>query len=157
MKAKEWLVSNGFLKEVTRGRISSENHARLAESGKAFSDWPKGVVMVNEETNKTTGETEEKVTYHRTDGYGANGNPVDIAPYVYNLTTHAAYEDTTDGSKGKRRSLKEVCFNDGVSLVQCTCGAPKVVARNGHGYVDVTIVAETSVPVPGNVWDKPKR
>lgn len=159
MKAKEYLFNKGLIPAIGKGRISHANHEALQEaydSGQRFSDWPKGVLMVNEAKDKDTGETVEKVTYNRTDGYGDNGNPVDIAPYLYNLTTHAVYEDTQDGSKGFKRSLKEVCANDGVSLVQCTCGAPRVVARNGVGHVDVTIYAETSAPAKGDVWARQK-
>lgn len=156
MKAKEWLHKNGFIAEIGRGRISGENHARLAESGQTFSDWPKGVVMVEEVTDAATGEVEDKVTYHRTDGYTSTGEIAEIAPYRYNHDTHAVYEDNADGTKGKRRSLREVCKNDGVSLVQCGCGAPEVVATDGRGHVAVTIYAETSKPVQGNVWDKRK-
>lgn len=151
MKAKQWLKDNGHIAKIGRGRISGENHQRLAESGQTFTDWPKGVVMVEENA-----EGEDKVTYHRTDGYTSTGEVAELAPYLYNHDTHAAYEDTETG-KGKRRSLREVCANDGVSLVQCTCGAPKVVATDGRGHVAVTIYAETSKPVAGNVWDKPKR
>lgn len=157
IKAKEWLKANGHIQEVTRGRISHANHVLLKEAydnGQRFSDWSddRVSVQVTETTDKATGDVTEVVTAHRIDGYAANGNPVDIAPYLYNHTTHAVYEDTVDGSKGFKRSLREVCFNCSVSLVQCTCGAPQVVARNGHGYVPATIVAETSKPFVGFVW-----
>lgn len=156
IKAKEWLKANGHIQEVTRGRISHANHVLLQEAyegGQRFSDWgpDRVAVMVTETTDKTTGDVTEVTSAHRIDGYGSNGNPVDIAPYLYNHTTHAVYEDTVNG-KGRKRSLKEVCFNDGVSLVQCTCGDPKVVARNGQGYVPVTIVLESSEPHKGFVW-----
>lgn len=156
IKAKQWLKDNGHVAEVTRGRISTANHLLLQQAydnGQRFSDWgpERNAVMVTETTDKA-GTVTETTSVHRIDGYGANGNPVDIAPYLYNHTTHAVYEDTVDGSRGAKRSLREVCFNCSVSLVQCTCGAPQVVARNGHGYVPATIVAENSKPFVGFVW-----
>lgn len=162
VKAKQWLKDNGHIAEITRGRISHENHTRLQsayESGQRFSDWgpDRVAVMVTESTDSATGEVTETVTAHRIDGYDAHGNIAEIAPYRYNLDTHAVYEDTSDGSKGKRRSLKEVCFTCSVSLVQCTCGNPHVVARNGQGYVPVSIVAESVKPHAGNVWDSPRK
>lgn len=161
MKAKEWLVKEGHIAHAGKGRMSHAHHALLNEAygnGVRFSNWSPNTVavMVTETTDKATGEVTETVTAHRIDGYQANGMPVEIAPYLYNHDTHAAYEDTADGSKGKRRSLREVCSNDGVSLVQCTCGAPRIVATDGRGHVDVTIVAEHSRPLAGNIWDKRK-
>ena len=153
MKAKEWLKANGHIAEITRGRISHENHTRLQaayEDGQRFSDWgpEKVAVMVTESTDKATGEVTETVTAHRIDGYESNGMPVEIAPYRYNHDTHKAVEDD-----GTVRTLREVCFNCGVSLVQCTCGNPHVVARNGQGYVSVTIVAGAAKLRQGNIWD----
>jgi hypothetical protein len=153
MKAKEWLKANGHIAEIGRGRISHENHLRLQrahDNGQRFSDWPKGVLMATPvETVATAGQVDAVVTYHRTDGYDASGNIAEIAPYLYNHDTHKAVE-----ADGTVRSLREVCYYDGVSLVQCTCGHPKVVASNGRGYVAVTIVAGASKPRKGNVWDK---
>ena len=162
IKAKEWLKREGHIDEVTRGRISHANHALLQsayEDGQRFSDWgpEKVAVMVNQVTDTETGETSERVTAHRVDGYESNGMPVEIAPYRYNHDTHVAYEDNADGTRGKRRSLREVCATDGVSLVQCTCGNPHVVARDGRGHVAVSIVAETSTPRVGNIWDLSRR
>ena len=42
MKAKQWLKDNGHIAEITRGRISHENHMRLQaayDNGQRFSDW----------------------------------------------------------------------------------------------------------------------
>jgi hypothetical protein len=157
VKAKQWLKDNGHITEITRGRISHKNHVLLNNAyadGERFSDWtPEKVALAVTESTDKAGKVTETVTAHRIDGYDANGNIQEIAPYRYNHTTHAAYEDTADGGKGKRRSLKEVCTTDGVSLVQCTCGAPSVVATDGRGHVAVTIYPETSKPVQGNVWD----
>jgi hypothetical protein len=163
MKAKEWLVKEGHLPadKAGKGRMSHAHHALLQDAydnGVRFSNWsPNTVAVMVTETTDNDGNVTETVTAHRIDGYQANGMPVELAPYLYNHNTHAVYEDTVDGSKGKRRSLREVCSNDGVSLVQCTCGAPRIVATDGRGHVDVTIVAETSKPFAGNIWDAPKR
>jgi hypothetical protein len=154
MKAKEWLYANKHISKIGRGRISHANHVLLNNAyadGQRFSDWTpdKVALSVTETTDKATGETVETVTAHRIDGYDASGNIAEIAPYRYNHNTHKAVE-----ADGTVRSLREVCFNDGVSLVQCTCGTPRVVARNGQGYVPVTIVAGASKPRKGNIWDK---
>lgn len=160
VKAKQWLKDNGHIAEITRGRISHKNHILLNNAysdGERFSDWtPEKVALAVTESTGDNGEVTETVTAHRIDGYQSNGMPVEIAPYRYNLTTHKAYEDTVTG-KGAERSLKEVCFTCSVSLVQCTCGAPSVVARNGQGYVPVSIVAQSSQPVQGNVWDRKRK
>jgi hypothetical protein len=160
VKAKEWLKANGHITEITRGRISTANHEKLQsayDAGQRFSDWgPDRVAMMVTESTDKTGATVETVTAHRIDGYDATGNIAEIAPYRYNHDTHAAYEDTESG-KGKRRSLREVCHHCRVSLVQCTCGDPHVVARNGQGYVAVSIVAEVSRPRQGNIWDVRKK
>lgn len=153
MKAKEWLLDNGHIAAISRGRISHANHALLNEAwseGVRFSDWtPKTVSVQVTETTDKAGNVTETITAHRIDGYQSNGEIADIAPYRYNHATHKAVE-----ADGTVRSLREVCFNDGVSLVQCTCGQPRVVARNGQGYVSVSIVAGASKPRKGNVWDK---
>ncbi len=157
MKAKEYLHSKGLIEKIGKGRISHANHAVLQDAydnGQRFSDWgPQKVSVQVHETVNAEGETVEIVKGHRVDEYASNGEIQDIAPYRFNHDTHAAYEDKPDGSKGKRRSLREVCTNDGVSLVQCTCGAPEIVSLDGTGHVAVTIYAEASKPVQGNVWD----
>jgi hypothetical protein len=162
MKAKEWLVKEGKIAHAGKGRMSHAHHAQLQEAwdkGVRFSNWSPNTVavMVTETTDKATGEVTETVTAHRIDGYQSNGEVAELAPYIYNHDTHAAYEDTADGTKGKCRSLREVCSNDGVSLVQCTCGSPRIVATDGLGHVAVTIVAETSKPLAGNVWDAKRK
>lgn len=157
MKAKQWLKDNGHIAEITRGRISHENHTRLQaayDNGQRFSDWgpDRIAVMVTETTDKATGAVTETVTAHRIDGYDAHGNIAEIAPYRYNHSTHKAVE-----ADGTVRSLREVCYSCCVSLVQCTCGNPHVVARNGQGYVPVSIVAGASKPHKGNIWDNPRK
>jgi len=156
LKAKEWLKANGHIAEVTRGRMSHAHHALLQEAyadGVRFSDWgPDRVAVMVTETTDATGATVETVSAHRIDGYDASGNIAEIAPYRYNHDTHKALQ-----ADGVERSLREVCYSCSVSLVQCTCGNPHVVARNGQGYVPVTIVAGASKPHTGNVWDRPRK
>jgi hypothetical protein len=153
IKANKWLLDNGHITEITRGRMRLENIALLNQAvaeGVEFSDFPKGKVEVLLEA---THDAPAVLTYKREDGYASNGEIAEIAPYLYNHDTHAAYEVVS----GQKRSLREVCANDGVSLVQCTCGAPKVVSTNGLGHVAVRIVAENSKPYAGNVWDKKRK
>lgn len=159
IKANQWLLDNGHITEIKRGRMRLEhidllNKAWNGGKGVEFSDFPKGKIEVLLEA---TPDAPAVLTYKREDGYASNGEIAELAPYLYNHTTHAVYEDNPNGTKGKRRSLREVCANDGVSLVQCTCGAPKVVSTDGTGHVAVTIYAETSKPVPGNVWDTKRK
>lgn len=154
MRAKEWLKAQGHIAEVTRGRIRTEHHLLLQEahaSGVEFSDWnPNRTAVMVTETTSATGETVETVHVHRIDGYQSNGEIAELAPYRYNHDTHHAVEDES----GKTRSLREVCANCRVSLVQCTCGNPHVIARNGQGHVAVSIVAGASKLHKGNIWDK---
>lgn len=163
-RVKDWLVQQGHLTEVTRGRMSLENVAIVTAAyadGVRFDNWPNfeptvaGKAKAIRDAGKTKGvkPTRSAKALDIAKG-GTDTDVVEIAPYRYNLTTHAVYEDKADGTKGKRRSLKEVCANDGVSLVQCSCGAPKIVSRDGQGHVAVTIVEERSKPSTKNVWDK---
>jgi len=152
MKAKEWLKQNGFIAEIGRGRISFENHKRLAESGLEFSDWNdrKVAVMVVEDDKGTEIVTAHRVDeYHTNGGYGPDGAPVKVAPYRYTEAEFRAVQ-----ADGTVRSLREVCEHCGVSLVQCYCGHPSIVATNGQGHVSVSIVAGGRPVRKGNIWDK---
>jgi len=129
MKAKQWLLDNGHIEAISRGRISLVNHERLktaAEGGMQFSDWPKGTIATETRTD-AKGETKTVTTVKRDPkSYGAQ-EIQEIAPYRYNHHTHAAFELELIKNKRVERSLREVCYNCQVSLVQCGCGQPTIV------------------------------
>jgi hypothetical protein len=121
---KQWLLSQGHIKEAGRGRISAENLSRIQEayeSGIRFSDWQPGNTEIRD-GNVTT----------------RNSAPVNVTGTI---TIHYPEElyKVVEGN-GTVRSLKEACNNCRVSLVQCSCGSPRIVARDGRGSVLVSIV-----------------
>lgn len=138
VKAKQWLKDNGYISEVTRGRISYENHARLAEAykgGQRFTDWePK-------ETTTSTGATvvkNSKPAPNKT-----NENIVGEVTILWPENQYVVFER---GTKTKR-SMREVCMHCGVSLVQCQCDMlgrePRIVSTNMTGSVSVFIERAT--------------
>lgn len=158
MKANEWLLANGHIKAITRGRMSRENIAILTAAwdngnGVKFSDFPKGKVTVQlEATEDAPAQVEYKRDANAGTGYSADGTPVEIAPYRYTEDEfHAVQAD------GTNRSLREVCQHCGVSLVQCYCGSPSIVAMDGKGHVSVSILPGGSKPRTGNIWDSPRK
>lgn len=150
MKAKEWLLKQGLIAEIARGRISLANHEALrkaAESGVEFSDWPKGKVeTVIRKTASDTGAvaiTEQVTRVIRNKDTTAGKVIEEIAPYRFTEDTHEVWEETASGKRVKR-SLKEVCQYCRVSLVQDICDLagrnPSIVSATQMGHVDVTIV-----------------
>ena len=110
---KEALLDHGRIKAVTRGRISSENHAWLEEqiAANVFSitgvkvvknaDKPVAVKSVNGPTEKVIAEF--TILYHK-DAYHAEGV-----------------------KDGKTYGMAEVCNNCRVSLVQNVCENPTIL------------------------------
>lgn len=158
-KAKEYLYSKGLIASTGKGRMSAAHHQALQDAydaGERFSNWsPANVaLMVVEETK--AGETTERVVAKRLDapkggeGYSADGTPVEIAPYRYTEDEFHAVEVVS----GKPRSLREVDEHCGLSLVQCYCAGPSVVATNGQGHVQVKVLLGGTPRRTGNVWDK---
>lgn len=167
MRVKEWLVSQGHLSEAGKGRLSLENLARVEKAhaaGTRFDNWP----LTNTPAKRAkairdgSAATQSKPKPVRTEAareIAKGGEATDIqeiAPYTHTEATHSVYE-LVDGVR-KARSLREVCNNCRVSLVQCECGHPEIVSldsRNGH--VRVYIVEGGGSAHKGNVWDNPKR
>lgn len=122
MKAKDWLKANGHIAEVTRGRISNENHARLAEAaakGQVFSDWPKGKVTITPAVGeeKATAKV-EKSAIAAGDNYGE---------------AFIRYDDWANmiavADDGTKFSMKEACNNCGLSLLGHQCNSPMVLGK----------------------------
>ena len=121
---KQWLLSEGHIKEAGRGRISAENLARIQkahESGVRFSDWQPSNTEIHAGNAVTKNSVPENLTGEYTLRYSEDEYKVIEA-------------------NGTVRSLKEACNNCSVSLVQCGCGAPRIVARDGSRSVLVSIV-----------------
>lgn len=129
MKAKEWLKANGHVKEVTRGRISTANHALLAQAvadGVKLSDYaPKEVIG-------TKGETRVK----NVSPIAATGEKV-IRELLITYPEDSFKAVQLDG---KERGMREVCHTCHVSLVGHVCAEPAIVALDASGDVRVNIV-----------------
>lgn len=123
-KAKEWLKANGHIAEVTRGRISNDNHKRLLDAvakGVKFSDYPKGGTVVTAPTGESTYVKPAKPS--ETDGIAIlrpyrypdehNWQAVPTAGTIYGITSFG---------------MREVC-KCGNSLVACYCDQPVIHAN----------------------------
>lgn len=114
MKAKEYLLSHGKIAAIGRGRISLDNHAFLQkayESGQRFTDWPKGEVIKTDETVRV-----------KRDPVQSNEKLVQEFTVLYDLDFYRAV-----ASDGRTFTLREVCNNCRVSMVQCHCGSPTIL------------------------------
>jgi hypothetical protein len=121
MRAKEWLFENGHIEKVGRGRISLENHKRLADSGLKFSDWPKGevtqvVVRKNDvDTNVVRVVKEDKPAATETAWLSQDD-------YRFPENLYQAVDAT-----GKTYGMREACNNCGLSLCGHVCDKPSVL------------------------------
>lgn len=183
MKVKDWLVSQGHLTESTRGRLSKDLEAiarKAMADGVVFDNWPMSDAqkaklpaykakairdgVAGRDKGKPTPTTSKPVERHsspytaRKAEVAKGGEDPDIqeiAPYVYPETEFAVYEvELSDKGRRVKRSLREVCEHCRVSLVQCECGRPSIVATNGIGHIRVTIVPETSKLPTKSIWEK---
>jgi hypothetical protein len=112
--AKEWLKANGHIAEVTRGRISNENHKRLLAAvagGTKFTDYPKGGTVVATPTGETTYIKPAAPT----------GETIAQLYYRYDENTHQAVTKS-----GKIHGMREACNNCGYSLLGHLCDDPSV-------------------------------
>lgn len=168
MRVKEWLVSQGHLTEAGKGRLSLENLARVETAYKAgtrFDNWPltdtpaKRAKAIRDGSKATQAKPRPVRTVAARDiaKGGEDTDIQEIAPYVHTEATHRVYELTTDG-KRKWRSLREVCTNCRVSLVQCECGRPEIVSVDSRkGHVRVYIIDGGEPTRKGSVWDNPRK
>lgn len=122
MKAKQWLKDNGHIKEVGRGRISLENHARLKaahDSGVEFSDWPKGKVT-------TTVATPDKPAVARVEKVVSESGVKVVSDLVFRYDEREWFAQAADGTKF---GMREVCQPCGYSLVGHQCDKPIVLGK----------------------------
>lgn len=133
MKAKEYLLQEGKISAITRGRISNDNHAFLKkawEGGVRFSDWaPKG--------ESPTADSSKPKRESSAVGKGTSSQPKTIAEIhiPFPESEYIAFERR--GGKRHLRSMRSACTNCRVSLVACGCfasGMPaRIVAEDGRG------------------------
>lgn len=123
MKPKEVLLKHGRIQAITRGRISAENHAFLADLA------AKGEKIDGYEVSVTSKPTGEKV-------YKNAAAPVSTEKVVSEYTLRYPLDTPAhafiDGKK-VTVSMREACWNCGVSLVQCSCDQPTVVRPDARG------------------------
>lgn len=122
--AREYLVSKGLAK-AGRGKFSNDAKAALATalaSGQKFSDWPKSV-------GQNAPAKAEKASKPASETTG-------LPDYVFPSEMPWPESEYSAVAKvGKKvYSMREVCNNCRVSLVQCACGLPMI-----HGSIAVTI------------------
>ena len=114
---REWAAERGLCKAGVRGRLPKAATEAIAEAianGVQFADV------------KAVKDKDGVVEVKR---IAADKEVADIPAYVRE-TTHEVYE-LVDGKK-VHRSMREVCRNCCASLVLCTCGAPRIVSRDGN-------------------------
>lgn len=140
-KSKVWLLSEGHIATAGRGRprkTSLKDGREISvildeavKSGVKFSDWPKS--QTNTPTT-TTGAAGTKTTPKPKTKKA--GMPEYRFDYLYSEDDYKAVEKA---GKKQERSMRSACQNCRVSLVQCHCGKPEIVATDGTGSVLVTI------------------
>lgn len=150
-KANEWLLKNGHIQKITRGRRSAENTARLAEaykSGIRFSDW---------EPSETTDEAGKTVVKNVAP---ATSNPTAIhdIKFTYPEKDFEAYAEV----RGKKIpvGMREVCSNCissygiHVSLTAHVCASPSVstVMAAGLGSPTPVSIVPRKTPLPVKPW-----
>lgn len=130
MKAKEWLLANGHIQAITRGRISSANKALIEDAvrkGAKIEGYSVSTAPVKADTpqvvSKVATTTEKTIA--------------DLPPYRYPEDEFVAFE--RDNGKKVTRSLRCACNKCRQSLVVCWCEEPAIVARDGRGSVRVYI------------------
>lgn len=143
MKSKVWLVEQGHIATAGRGRprkTSLKDGREISvildeavKSGVKFSDWPKSQANTSTGvagTARSAGTTKTKSKPPKA------GLPEYRFDYLYSEEDHVAVENA---GKKRKRSMREACQNCRVSLVQCHCGDPTIVAEDGTRSVKVTI------------------
>lgn len=129
MKAKEYLLKQGKINGITRGRISKDNHAFLisaVKNGASIEGYSVSTARV-EKTEPVVSKvalSNEKVIH-------------ELVPYRYTEEAYQAYE--FDGGKKVIRSLRSACNKCGYSLVVCYCAEPVIVARDGSQSVRIYV------------------
>lgn len=117
---KEALLDAGRIKAITRGRISTDNHA-----------WLEAEIAANRIaiSNVTVVKSVDKPVAVKTNN---NSSVKEILEYTIYWHKDAYHAKSTDG---RVWSMAEVCNNCRVSLVQCLCGHPTIL-----GNIEVKII-----------------
>lgn len=131
MKPKEYLLKHGHIDKIGRGRLSAA-HIEIIKDAVANGVRIEGYASVESNSVEVNKPKEVKKVEN------PSNEIVDLAPIHYPEDQFVAYE-YHDGKKIER-SLRSACNNCLVSLVQCVCGNPTIVARNGCSSVSVSIV-----------------
>lgn len=113
MKPKEWLLKNGHIKEITRGRLSRENIERIENAVR------EGAVIEGYAVSKSTPADNKPVEVDK--------RPVANVKTVADVPDERRPEDTweafTDDHAVSMRTVCNVCGN---SLSYCPCSSPLV-------------------------------
>lgn len=129
MKAKEYLLKQGKITDITRGRISKDNHEFLKHAvskGASIEGYSVSTARVGnvEPVVSKVALSNEKVVS-------------ELMPYRYTEEAYQAYQ-FIDGKK-VTRSLREACRGCGYSLVVCYCVEPRIVALDGSSSVRIYV------------------
>lgn len=132
MKPKEYLLKNGHIDEIKRGRLSRE-HIDIIKAAVAGGENIEGYTL-----NTPAAGIPEKATN------AVERNKPEVGKIIYEIPPERFPESeytVFERVDGKRvtRSLREACNNCRVSLIYCFCDSPRIVARNGRGSVLVYI------------------
>lgn len=122
-KANEWLLNEGHIEKITRGRRSTINIQRLTEAAQAgvkFSDF--------EPVESTNASGEKVIKNSRTTAQTSN-----IENYNEPFIRYEGGDErwTVLDESGNKRTLREACMNCHYSLVGHTCDSPRIVTLSG--------------------------
>ena len=132
MRPKEWLVKNGHLDKVGRGRLSRE-HIALIEKAVAAGVKIDGYTVESKPKATATGPDKPTAVVKR-ESHDPN-RIVEPADYRYPENGYRAFEVET----GVERSMRSACNGCSLSLVMCYCEVPTIVATDGGGSVAIEI------------------
>jgi hypothetical protein len=118
MKAKEWLLKNGHIKEITRGRISRDNHALIEDAVR------KGAQIEGFSVSTAPTKDEKPAAVTKVPMVSAEKVIYDIGPERYVESEWVAY--IHEDGKQKEIGLRTVCNTCGASLTYHVCESPRV-------------------------------
>lgn len=135
---KEYLVSIGELppgSENMRGRVSVAHEAICAAAA------AKGVNIkgYSVSTSTATADKPAETTVKKVDPTTVK-TVAELPDYRYPENEYQVFEtNTRSGGKKVMRSLRSICRHSSVSLVVCPCDSHQIVARDGSGWIPVTV------------------
>lgn len=144
MKPKEWLLKNGHIKEITRGRISRENHALIEDAvrnGVSIEGY--SVSTARPADSEDTPEpiiTKAKVSSEKV--------VADIGPERYREDETVGYIHQ-DGQQVEV-SLRTVCNTCRASLTYHVCESPRVWVD--HKTEAMVYFKPRTKPLPKKRW-----